>query len=142
MHSPAIASEIGKREREIGSITERLAASKPVSVHARGRAMRGTVIARLAELRGFLESDATAMRPRLAQHTEKIDLHTDGPTIVVNGNWDLLGCIGWDGAEGGIAPSVSLCPSPSELPHSLHFRNPKSLIREGRCPGGNCGPEF
>jgi len=31
-HSPAIVAEIGRREREIGAITERLAPSNPVSV--------------------------------------------------------------------------------------------------------------
>jgi hypothetical protein len=101
MHSPAIAGEIGKREREIGALTERLVASKPVSVRARVRAIRGAVMASLAELRGFLESDPIAVRPHLAQHIEMIDLHTDGPAIVAKGNWDLLGCIGWDGADGG-----------------------------------------
>ena len=100
MHSPAIAGEIGRREREIGAITERLAASNPVSVRARVRAMRGAVMAGLADLRGFLESDPAAMRPHLAQHIEKIDVHADGPAIVAKGNWDLLGCIRWEGAEG------------------------------------------
>jgi hypothetical protein len=87
MHSRAIAAEIGRREREIGAITERLAASNPVSVRARVRAMRGAVIARLAGLHGILESDPAAARSQLPQHIEKIDLHSDGPAIVGKGNW-------------------------------------------------------
>jgi hypothetical protein len=62
--------------------------------------MRNAVMTRLADLREFLESDPAFVRSHLAEHVEKIDLYADGPAIVAKANWDLLGLLHKEGAEG------------------------------------------
>jgi hypothetical protein len=64
---------------EQNAMAERLASSNPVSVRSRVRIMRAAVMARLADLRGILQSYAAVARSHLAQHIEKIDLYPDAP---------------------------------------------------------------
>jgi site-specific DNA recombinase len=100
IHSPAVIGAIREREREIGAITERLAASNPVSVRARVRELRATMLAKVQNLRDCLTSDAVNVRSYLVEHVEKIEMCPQGPTYVAKGNWDLLGLIHKEGAEG------------------------------------------
>ena len=95
-HSPAVMSEITRREQEISAITDRLQSSKPDSIRMRIKALRANVSERLRDLQAVLNSDAIAAKSYLTRHVEKIVMEPQGKTYVASGGWNLLGeTLGW-----------------------------------------------
>jgi site-specific DNA recombinase len=96
IHSPAVMSEITRREQEISAITDRLQSSKPESIRMRIKALRVNVSERLRDLQAVLNNDAVAAKSYLARHVEKIVMEPHGKMYVASGGWNLLGeTLGW-----------------------------------------------
>lgn len=89
--SPAVMGEIAARERELEEITRHLLDSKPDSVRARIRNIRGFVLSQLSDLRGLLNSDPMAAKAEMAKHVHAIKLTPAGKAYKVEADWELLG---------------------------------------------------
>ena len=68
------------------------------------------MLAKIQNLRDGLTSDAANVRSYLVEHVEKIEMCPEGPTYVAKGNWDLLGLIHREGAEGGNSTQRPIVP--------------------------------
>ncbi|MGB6876113.1 MAG: recombinase family protein [Candidatus Acidiferrales bacterium] len=100
IHSSTVMGEIIKREREISEISDRLLSARPNSLRDRIKHLREEAMQRMRDLCAYLNTDALTARAFLVKHVEKIVMQPTGRTYVASGNWNLLGEIRWDGAEG------------------------------------------
>lgn len=100
IHSPAIVTEIAKREREISEISDRLLSSDPDSIHSRVEKLRQMAMVRIRDLRQYLNSDTATARAHLVKHVESIVMEPSGKAYVASGKWNLLGDRRWECAEG------------------------------------------
>jgi site-specific DNA recombinase len=132
VHSPAIMSEITDREREISDISDRLLSSKPESIRSRIAALRETALARIRDLRHYLNSDPATARAYLTKHVEQIVMDATGGVYVASGSWSLLGDRYAGMVPGGRVelptPAFSGPRSTGELPR--HLCNQK-IVRAG-----------
>jgi hypothetical protein len=88
--SAALLDELGKRERELDSISELLAADGR-GLDARIREIEEFVQKRLQDIRGLLFADVPRTKVELSKHCTAITLTPEGPTFRVTGDRDLLG---------------------------------------------------
>ena len=91
IHSPAVMSEIAKREREVAEISDRLLSSQPQSVHSRISRLREKAMEQMRNLRQCLNEDSATARAHLVKHVESIVMEPNGKTYVASGSWKLLG---------------------------------------------------
>jgi site-specific DNA recombinase len=109
IESPAVMGEIANCERQVAAISDRLLSSTSDSIRTRIKWLREQAMARIQELRDYLNRDTPKARAFLERHVGKIVMEPSGKSYVASGNWSLLGEIRWDGAEGS-GYSVSLMP--------------------------------
>jgi len=100
IHSPAVMSEIAKREREVAEISDRLLSSQPQSVNSRIVRLREKAMKRMRDLRVCLNEDSATARAHLVKHIESVVMEPNGKAYVASGSWNLLGDRRWECAEG------------------------------------------
>ena len=102
-HSKSLLEEIGRKEAELQSITDRLLSVTTQSIEARVGEIRGFVASGLNNLRDLLRKDTALARTELLKHSSEITMtpHRDGAQnfYVAEGNWDLLGNAWPEGAS-------------------------------------------
>jgi hypothetical protein len=94
-HSKSLMEEIGRREAEVQSITDRLLSATPESIESRVGEIRSFVANSLKDLRDLLRKDMALARTELLKHSSEITMtpHRDPARrfYVADGKWDLLG---------------------------------------------------
>jgi site-specific DNA recombinase len=97
-HSKSLLEEIGRKEAELQSITDRLVSATPESIESRVGEIKSFVTSGLNDLRGLLRKDTALARTELLKHSSEITMtpHRDSDRrfYVADGKWDLLGD-GW-----------------------------------------------
>ena len=91
--------ELGKRERELDSISEELLAADGRGLDARLQEIEEFVQKRLQDIRGLLFADVPRAKAELSKHCIAITLTPQGSTFRMAGDWNLLGGLS-DGAGG------------------------------------------
>jgi DNA anti-recombination protein RmuC len=102
--STALLEELGKRERELDSISEELLAADGRGLDARFREIEEFVQKRLQDIRGLLMADVPRAKSELSKqskHCRAITLTPEGSTFRIAGDWNLLG--GRSDGAGGLA---------------------------------------
>ena len=89
--SAALLDELGKRERELDSISEELLAADGRGLDARFREIEEFVQKRLQDIRGLLFADVPRAKVELSKHCTAITLTPEGSTFRIAGDWNLLG---------------------------------------------------
>jgi len=89
--SAALLDELGKRERELDSISEELLAADGRGLEARFREIEECVQKRLQDIRGLLFADVPRAKVELSKHCTAITLTPEGSTFRIAGDWNLLG---------------------------------------------------
>jgi hypothetical protein len=89
--SAALLVELGKRERELESISEQLLAADGTGFDARLQEIEQFVQKRLHDVRGLLFADVPRAKAELSKHCTAITLTPDGTTYRISGDWNLLG---------------------------------------------------
>ncbi len=89
--SAALLDELGKRERELDSISEELLAADGRGLDARFREIEEFVQKRLQDIRGLLMADVPRAKSELSKHCTAITLTPEGSTFRIAGDWNLLG---------------------------------------------------
>ena len=89
--SAALLDELGKRERELDSISEELLAADGRGLDARFREIEEFVQKRLQDIRGLLSADVPRAKAELSKHCTAITLTPEGSTFRIAGDWNLLG---------------------------------------------------
>ena len=89
--STALLEELGKRERELDSISEELLAADGRGLDARFREIEEFVQKRLQDIRGLLMADVPRAKSELSKHCTAITLTPEGSTFRIAGDWNLLG---------------------------------------------------
>jgi site-specific DNA recombinase len=89
--SAALLDELGKRERELDSISEELLAADGRGLDARFREIEEFVQQRLQNIRGLLFADVPRAKVELSKHCTAITLTPEGSTFRIAGDWNLLG---------------------------------------------------
>jgi hypothetical protein len=97
--SAALIDELGKRERELDSISEELLAADGRGLDARFREIEEFVQKRLQDIRGLFLAEMPRAKVELSKHCPAITLTPEGSTFRIAGDWNLLGGR-WDGAGG------------------------------------------
>jgi len=88
------------REAEIGKITARLLESRPDSLRAKLRDIRGFAVRHMRDIRVIVNSDMTLTRAIFGKHIERIKLMPNGEHYLASGTWDFVGRGSIDGAGG------------------------------------------
>jgi hypothetical protein len=121
--SAALLEELGKRERELDSISEELLAADGRGLDARFREIEEFVQKRLQDIRGLLFADVPRTKVELSKHCTAITLTPEGSNFRIAGDWNLLG--GRSHGAGG--------PGTNGLRHPLHHQghgiNPSCAMR-------------
>lgn len=89
--SSALLDELGKRERELDSISEELLAADGRGLDARLQEIEEFVQKRLQAIRGMLFTDVPRAKAELAKHCTAITLTPEAPSFRISGDWNLLG---------------------------------------------------
>jgi hypothetical protein len=89
--SAALLGELGKRERELDSISEDLLATDGRRFDARLQEIEAFVQKRLQDVRGLLFADVPRAKAELSKHCSAITLTPEGSTFRISGDWNLLG---------------------------------------------------
>ncbi len=89
--SAALLDELGKRERELDSISEELLAADGRGLDARFREIEEFVEKRLQDIRGLLFADVPRAKVELSKHCTAITLTPEGSTFRIAGDWNLVG---------------------------------------------------
>jgi len=89
--STALLEELGKRERELDSISEELLAADGRGLDARFREIEEFVQKRLQDIRGLLMADMSRAKSELSKHCTAITLTPEGSTFRIAGDWNLFG---------------------------------------------------
>jgi len=84
--SAALLDELGKRERELDSISELLAADGR-GLDARIREIEEFVQKRLQDIRGLLFADVPRAKVELSKHCTAITLTPEGSPFRITGDW-------------------------------------------------------
>ena len=94
-HSKAMLEEIAIRERELASLTDRLLAATPDSIHARVEETRRFVKEGISNLRELLNENAPLAKAELHRHLDSVVMtpsnHGKEWHYIAEGDWDLLG---------------------------------------------------
>ncbi|HXJ47192.1 MAG TPA: recombinase family protein, partial [Candidatus Dormibacteraeota bacterium] len=94
-HSKSILEEIGRKETELHSISDRLFSATPESVESRVAEIRTYVKNGLRDLRDLLRKDTALARTELLKHSGEITMiphHASAQRFyIAEGKWDLLG---------------------------------------------------
>ena len=94
-HSKAMLEQVSARERELASLTDRLLAASPDSIHARVEDTRRFVEEGISNLRELLNENAPLAKVELHRHLDSIVMtpsnHGKEWHYVAEGDWDLLG---------------------------------------------------
>jgi site-specific DNA recombinase len=89
--SAALLDELGKRERELDSISEELLTADGNGLDARLQEIEKFVQKRLQDIRGLLFADVPRAKAELSKHCTAIKLTPEGSTFRIAGDWNLLG---------------------------------------------------
>jgi hypothetical protein len=87
-YSPGITAEIGRLERQLAEVRERLTASDPQTLKLRMRDTRHSIEQRLRNLNALWEGEPRIAREEIAKHVRKITLRPILHTYVATGIWD------------------------------------------------------
>jgi hypothetical protein len=82
---------IGKRERELRTITEHLLGNEQQAVTPQLDDLRKFVTERLTNIRSLINSDVERARAELTKHVTLITLQPQHDHYVAMGEWNLLG---------------------------------------------------
>src|SRR3984893_10776277 len=94
--SAALLDELGKRERELDSISEELLAADGRGLDARLREIEEFVQKRLQDIRGLLLADVPRAKAELSKHCTAITLTPEGSTFRVTGGTGIYRrTLGW-----------------------------------------------
>jgi hypothetical protein len=111
-YSPGITAEIGRLERQLAEVRERLTASEPQTLKLRMRDTRHFIEQRLRNLNALWEGEPRIAREEIAKHVRKITLRPILHAYVATGIWDWLGGLG--PAAAMVVPGARLaCYSPT-----------------------------
>jgi hypothetical protein len=102
--SVALLDELGKRERELDSISEELLATDGRGLDARLQEIEEFVQKRLQDVRGLLFADVARAKAELSKHCTAITLTPEGASFRITGDWNLPG--GRSDGAGGTACTV------------------------------------
>jgi site-specific DNA recombinase len=89
--STALLGELGKREREIDSISEDLLAADGHGFDAKLQEIEAFVQKRLQDVRRLLFADVPRAKAELSKHCSAITLTPEGSSFRISGDWNLLG---------------------------------------------------
>jgi hypothetical protein len=89
--SAALLDELGKRERELDSISEELLSAHGRGLDARLQEIEAFVQKRLRDIRGMLLGEVPRAKADLPKHWIPIALRPEGPTFRIAGDGNLLG---------------------------------------------------
>ncbi len=89
--SAALLDELGKRERELDSISEELLAADGRGLDARLQEIEEFVQKRLQDIRGLLFADVPRAKAELSKHCTAITLTPEAAGFRISGDWNLLG---------------------------------------------------
>jgi hypothetical protein len=100
-HSKSILEEIGRKEAELQSVTDRLLPATPESIESRVGEIRNFVMVGLTDLCDLLRKDAALARAEILKHSSGITMMPDlkRRIYVADGSWDLLGKDWTEGAS-------------------------------------------
>ena len=123
--SAALLDELGKRERELDSISEELLAVDGRGLDARLQEIEAFVHKRMEDIRGLLFADVPWAKAELSKHYTAITLTPEASSFRISGDWSPLADVRMvPGARIELAtPAFSGRRSTTELPRHLLSRN-------------------
>src|SRR5262249_438314 len=107
-HSPTLLSHLASAETQLSSVTQQIAAYKPVNLSAPIEEVRNFVMRNILELRTLLRQDAQRARAALMKHLKELILMPKdtptGPVFEVSGGVEMANDVMPVVARDGIEP--------------------------------------